>query len=53
MERGAWCTTASSGWGFVNGHGSNVKVIDPVLRKLRYETGAVEVHDREFIDRVR
>ena len=26
---------------FVNGHGSNVKVIDPVLRKLRYETGAL------------
>jgi creatinine amidohydrolase len=26
---------------FVNGHGSNVKVIDPILRKLRYETGAL------------
>lgn len=26
---------------FVNGHGSNVKVIDPVLRRLRYETGAL------------
>jgi creatinine amidohydrolase len=26
---------------FVNGHGSNVKIIDPVLRKLRYETGAL------------
>ena len=26
---------------FVNGHGSNVKVIDPILRKLRYETGAM------------
>lgn len=26
---------------FVNGHGSNVKVVDPVLRKLRYETGAL------------
>lgn len=25
----------------VNGHGSNVKIIDPVLRKLRYETGAL------------
>src|SRR4030067_1133630 len=25
---------------FVGGHGSNVKVIDPVLRKLKYETGA-------------
>lgn len=26
---------------FINGHGSNVKVIDPILRKLRYETGAL------------
>jgi creatinine amidohydrolase len=26
---------------FVNGHGSNIKVIDPVLRRLRYETGAL------------
>ena len=26
---------------FVNGHGSNTKVIDPVLRKLRYDTGAL------------
>ena len=26
---------------FVNGHGSNVKVVDPVLRRLRYETGAL------------
>jgi len=26
---------------FINGHGSNVKVIDPVLRRLRYETGAL------------
>ena len=26
---------------FINGHGSNVKVVDPVLRKLRYETGAL------------
>ena len=25
---------------FVNGHGSNMKVIEPVLRKLKYETGA-------------
>ena len=22
----------------MNGHGSNIKVVDPVLRKLRYET---------------
>lgn len=26
---------------FINGHGSNTKVVDPVLRKLRYETGAL------------
>jgi creatinine amidohydrolase len=26
---------------FVNGHGSNVKVVDPILRRLRYETGAL------------
>ena len=26
---------------FINGHGSNIKVVDPVLRKLRYETGAL------------
>jgi creatinine amidohydrolase len=26
---------------FINGHGSNVKVIDPVLRKIRYDTGAL------------
>lgn len=26
---------------FINGHGSNVKVVDPILRKLRYETNAL------------
>jgi creatinine amidohydrolase len=26
---------------FINGHGSNTKVVDPVLRKLRYETNAL------------
>ena len=26
---------------FINGHGSNIKVIDPVLRKIRYDTGAM------------
>ena len=26
---------------FINGHGSNVKVVDPILRRLRYETGAL------------
>jgi creatinine amidohydrolase len=31
------------GWNklvFVNGHGSNTKVLDPALRRIRYETGA-------------
>lgn len=31
------------GWNkiiFVNGHASNMKIMDPVLRKLRYDTGA-------------
>jgi creatinine amidohydrolase len=31
------------GWNklvFVNGHGSNTKVIDPLLRRIKYETGA-------------
>jgi creatinine amidohydrolase len=26
---------------FMNGHGSNIKVVDPVLRELRYKTGAL------------
>ncbi len=26
---------------FINGHGSNIKIVDPVLRKLRYDTGAL------------
>ena len=26
---------------FINGHGSNIKVVDPILRRLRYETGAL------------
>jgi creatinine amidohydrolase len=26
---------------FVNGHASNMKIIDPLLRRLRYETGAL------------
>jgi creatinine amidohydrolase len=25
---------------FVNGHSSNIKILDPVLRRIRYETGA-------------
>lgn len=36
---------------FVNGHGSNVKVIDPVLRRLRYETGALIVFYKPYAER--
>lgn len=36
---------------FVNGHGSNVKVIDPVLRRLRYETGALIVYYKPYAER--
>lgn len=36
---------------FVNGHGSNVKVVDPVLRRLRYETGALIAYYRPYAER--
>jgi creatinine amidohydrolase len=36
---------------FVNGHGSNVKVVDPVLRKLRYETGALVGFVKPYMER--
>ncbi|HYI81271.1 MAG TPA: creatininase family protein [Thermoleophilaceae bacterium] len=36
---------------FVNGHGSNVKVLDPVLRKLRYDTGALIVLVKPYAER--
>ncbi|GIV95696.1 MAG: creatininase [Herpetosiphonaceae bacterium] len=36
---------------FVNGHGSNVKVIDPILRKLRYETGALISFVKPYMER--
>ena len=36
---------------FVNGHGSNVKVVDPVLRKLRSETGALIAYYRPYAER--
>jgi creatinine amidohydrolase len=36
---------------FVNGHGSNVKVIDPVLRRLRYETGALIGYYKPYAER--
>jgi creatinine amidohydrolase len=36
---------------FVNGHGSNVKVVDPILRKLRYETGAMVGFVKPYMER--
>jgi creatinine amidohydrolase len=36
---------------FVNGHGSNVKVVDPVLRRLRNETGALIVYYKPYAER--
>lgn len=36
---------------FINGHGSNVKVIDPVLRKLRYDTGALIGFVKPYMER--
>jgi creatinine amidohydrolase len=36
---------------FVNGHGSNVKVVDPVLRQLRYETGALIGFVKPYMER--
>ncbi|HNP71743.1 MAG TPA: creatininase family protein [Kouleothrix sp.] len=36
---------------FVNGHGSNVKVIDPVLRKIRYNTGALVAFYKPYAER--
>jgi creatinine amidohydrolase len=36
---------------FVNGHGSNIKVVDPVLRQLRYETGALLGFVKPYMER--
>lgn len=36
---------------FMNGHGSNVKVVDPVLRQLRYETGALVGFIKPYMER--
>lgn len=36
---------------FINGHGSNVKVVDPALRKLRYETGALIGFVKPYMER--
>ena len=36
---------------FINGHGSNIKLVDPVLRKLRYETGALISFVKPYMER--
>ena len=36
---------------FVNGHGSNIKVIDPVLRRIRYDTGALVAFYKPYAER--
>jgi creatinine amidohydrolase len=36
---------------FVNGHGSNIKVIDPVLRRIRYDTGAMVAFYKPYAER--
>lgn len=36
---------------FVNNHGSNMKFIEPVLRRLRYDTGALVVLSKLFAER--
>ena len=36
---------------FVNNHGSNTKIIDPLLRRLRYDTGAFVVLSKLYAER--
>jgi creatinine amidohydrolase len=36
---------------FVTGHASNLKVIDPVLRKIRYDTGAFVMVYKPWVER--
>lgn len=36
---------------FMNGHGSNIKIVDPILRKLRYETGALISFVKPYMER--
>jgi creatinine amidohydrolase len=36
---------------FVNGHGSNAKIVDPVLRRIRYDTGAMVVFYKPYAER--
>jgi creatinine amidohydrolase len=42
------------GWNkliFVNGHGSNTKVLDPLLRRIKYETGALVALYKPYAER--
>jgi creatinine amidohydrolase len=42
------------GWNklvFVNGHGSNTKVLDPLLRRIKYETGAFVALYKPYAER--
>ncbi len=42
------------GWNkliLVNGHGSNVKVLDPLLRRIKYETGALVALYKPYAER--
>ena len=36
---------------FVNGHGSNMKIIDPIMRRLRYETGVFVAVYKPYAER--
>ena len=36
---------------FVNNHGSNTKIIDPLLRRIRYETGAFVTFSKLYAER--
>ncbi len=36
---------------FVAGHGSNVKIIDPLLRKIKYQTGALVAYYKPYAER--
>jgi hypothetical protein len=35
----------------VNGHGSNVKVLDPLLRRIKYATGALVALYKPYAER--
>src|SRR4029453_17614375 len=41
----------SNKMGFVNNHGSNAKIIEPLLRRLRYDTGAMIAMSRLYGER--